>query len=64
LILQEAFMHELNLARVAQAKWAFTTRRADRTAARSLITDLSTRPSAGDLVLTASPQSASTALSN
>ena len=44
-------MHELNMARVAQAKWAFTTRRADRTAARSLITDLSTRPSAGDLVL-------------
>ena len=38
-------------ARLAQAKWAFTTRRVDRGGARSLITDLSTKPSAGDLVL-------------
>ncbi len=38
-------------ARLAQAKWAFTTRRVDRATVRSLITDFSTKPRAGDLVL-------------
>lgn len=44
-------MHDMNIARIARAKWAFTTRRVDPTTARVLICDPSTKPSAGDLVL-------------
>jgi hypothetical protein len=38
-------------ARLARAKWAFSTRRTKRSAVRALITDRSTTPIAGDLVL-------------
>ncbi|MGB3676618.1 MAG: hypothetical protein WA988_19480 [Candidatus Nanopelagicales bacterium] len=37
--------------RLAKAKWAFTTRRVNRAAAQTLITDPGTIPAAGDLVL-------------
>jgi hypothetical protein len=37
--------------RLAQAKWAFTTRRVDHAAAQTLITDPMTIPATGDLVL-------------
>jgi hypothetical protein len=38
-------------AKLAKAKWAFTTRRVNRSAAQTLITDPATKPAAGDLVL-------------
>lgn len=41
----------LNTGRLAKAKWAFTTRRVDRTRVRTLLSDVGTKPSAGDLVL-------------
>jgi hypothetical protein len=44
-------MQAINMARLAQAKWAFTTRRVNRMAVRTLINDPATKPSAGDLVL-------------
>ncbi len=44
-------MQAINAARLAQAKWASTTRRVDRQAVRTLISDPSTKPSSGDVVL-------------
>ena len=44
-------MQAINLARLERAKWSFTTRRVDRKAVRTLISDPATKPSAGDLVL-------------
>lgn len=44
-------MQAINTNRLTQAKWAFTTRRVDRKAVRTLVNDPATQPSSGDLVL-------------
>ena len=44
-------MQAINATRLAQAKWASTTRRVDRQVVRTLINDPATKPSSGDLVL-------------
>lgn len=45
------FMKSINATRLANAKWASTTRRVDRKAIRTLVNDPSIKPASGDLLL-------------